>query len=190
MKQLCNSEVDAGQIFCCICQRPNPVPGYSGRALGPPGRGFCYAVRPNRGFSRQHLPGQPEPDPLPGRPDFPPPHQTNHLENARPECRLAVEQGAQEVAPELQQLQQRFAALEQQVQPPAQAIAQPTQPEGPTPAELQARIAILGQQVQRLSQAQPPPSEEASPGALFLAPQHQTDTGGNLLLKKYGLRVM
>lgn len=125
-------------------------------------------------------------------------YQTNRLENARPECRLAVERGAQEVAPELQQLQQRFAALErttqdqaarlaaleaevkraietsekaaaleqrlaaleQQVQRLAQAPAQPTpaQPEGPTPAELQARIAALEQQVQRLAQAPAAPT--------------------------------
>ncbi|GIW29402.1 MAG: SLH family protein [Meiothermus sp.] len=125
-------------------------------------------------------------------------YQTNRLENTRPECRLAVERGAQEVAPELQQLQQRFAALErttqdqaarlaaleaevkraietsekaaaleqrlaaleQQVQRLAQAPAQPApaQPEGPTPAELQARIAALEQQVQRLAQAPATPT--------------------------------
>ncbi len=125
-------------------------------------------------------------------------YQTNRLENARPECRLAVERGAQEVAPELQQLQQRFAALErttqdqaarlaaleaevkraietsekaaaleqrlaaleQQVQRLAQAPAQPApaQPEGPTPADLQARIAALEEQVQRLAQAPAAPT--------------------------------
>ncbi|MGK0617912.1 S-layer homology domain-containing protein [Meiothermus cerbereus] len=123
-------------------------------------------------------------------------YQTNRLENTRPECRLAVERGAQEVAPELQQLQQRFAALErtnqdqagrlaaleaevkqaietskrvaalqerlaaleQQVQRLSQAPAQPAQPADPTPAELQARIAALEQQLQRLSQAPAAPT--------------------------------
>jgi len=91
-------------------------------------------------------------------------YQTNRLENARPECRLAVERGAQEVAPELQQLQQRFAALERTNQDQASRLAaleaevRQAIETSQRVAALQERLAALEQQVQRLSQAPAAPT--------------------------------
>jgi len=93
-------------------------------------------------------------------------YQTNRLENARPECRLAVERGAQEVAPELQQLQQRFAALERTSQDQAGKLAaleaevRQAIETSQRVAALQERLAALEQQVQRLAQA---PAQPAGP---------------------------
>jgi hypothetical protein len=95
-------------------------------------------------------------------------YQTNRLETTRPECRLAVERGAQEVAPELEQLRQRFAALERTSQDQAGKLAQ-LEAEvkraietSQRAAALEQRLAALEQQVQRLAQA-PQPAQPAGP---------------------------
>jgi len=91
-------------------------------------------------------------------------YQTNRLENTTPECRLAVERGAQEVAPELQQLQQRFTDLERTNQDQASRLAaleaevrQATEISQRV-AALQERLAALEQQIQRLAQAPAAPT--------------------------------
>ncbi|WP_337869498.1 S-layer homology domain-containing protein [Meiothermus sp.] len=96
-------------------------------------------------------------------------YQTNRLETTRPECRLAVERGAQEVAPELQQLQQRFAALERTSQDQAGKLAE-LEAEvkraietSQRAAALEQRLAALEQQVQRLAQAPAQPAQPAQP---------------------------
>ncbi|WP_036199454.1 S-layer homology domain-containing protein [Meiothermus ruber] len=97
-------------------------------------------------------------------------YQTNRLENARPECRLAVERGAQEVAPELQQLQQRFEALERTTQDQAARLAaleaevRRAIETSEKAAALEQRLTALEQQVQQLAQnpaqpAGPPPAD-------------------------------
>lgn len=94
-------------------------------------------------------------------------YQTNRLENTRPECRLAVERGAQEVAPELQQLQQRFEALERTNQDQAARLAaleaevKRAIEASQQAAALEQRLAALEQQVQRLAQA---PAQAAPEG--------------------------
>ncbi len=96
-------------------------------------------------------------------------YQTNRLENTRPECRLAVERGAQEVAPELQQLQQRFAALERTSQDQAGRLAaleaevKRAIETSQRAAALEQRLAALEQQVQRLAQAPAQPAQPAQP---------------------------
>jgi len=108
-------------------------------------------------------------------------YQTNRLENARPECRLAVERGAREVAPELQQLQQRFAALERTNQDQAGRLAaleaevKRAIETSQRAAALQERLAALEQQVQRLSQApaQPPGPTPAELQARIAALEQQ-----------------
>ncbi|GIW29828.1 MAG: hypothetical protein KatS3mg071_0002 [Meiothermus sp.] len=93
-------------------------------------------------------------------------YQTNRLENAQPECRLAVERGAQEVAPELQQLQQRFEALERTTQDQAAQLAaleaevKRAIETSQQAAALEQRLVTLEQQVQRLAQA---PAQPAGP---------------------------
>ncbi|MCX7803349.1 MAG: S-layer homology domain-containing protein, partial [Meiothermus ruber] len=93
-------------------------------------------------------------------------YQTNRLENARPECRLAVERGAQEVAPELQQLQQRFAALERTTQDQAARLAaleaevKRAIETSEKAAALEQRLTALEQQVQQLAQN---PAQPAGP---------------------------
>ena len=96
-------------------------------------------------------------------------YQTNRLENTRPECRLAVERGAQEVAPELQQLQQRFAALEQSSRDQAARLAQleaevkQAIETSQRVAALQERLVALEQQVQQLAQAPAQPTQPEGP---------------------------
>jgi len=93
-------------------------------------------------------------------------YQTNRLENARPECRLAVERGAQEVAPELQQLQQRFEALERTTQDQAARLAaleaevRRAIETSEKAAALEQRLTALEQQVQQLAQN---PAQPAGP---------------------------
>ncbi|MCX7602106.1 MAG: S-layer homology domain-containing protein [Meiothermus sp.] len=95
-------------------------------------------------------------------------YQTNRLETTRPECRLAVERGAQEVAPELEQLRQRFAALERTNQDQAARLAaleaevKRAIETSQRAAALEQRLAALEQQVQRLAQA-PQPTQPAQP---------------------------
>lgn len=95
-------------------------------------------------------------------------YQTNRLETTRPECRLAVERGAQEVAPELEQLRQRFAALERTSQDQAGKLAaleaevKRAIETSQRAAALEQRLAALEQQVQRLAQA-PQPAQPAQP---------------------------
>jgi predicted nucleic acid-binding Zn-ribbon protein len=95
-------------------------------------------------------------------------YQTSRLETARPECRLAVERGAQEVAPELEQLRQRFAALERTSQDQAGRLAaleaevKRAIETSQRAAALEQRLAALEQQVQRLAQA-PQPTQPAQP---------------------------
>jgi len=85
-------------------------------------------------------------------------YQTNRLENTTPECRLAVERGAQEVAPELQQLQQRFTDLERTNQDQASRLAaleaevKQAIETSQQVAALAQRLATLEQQVQQLAQ--------------------------------------
>jgi len=91
-------------------------------------------------------------------------YQTNRLENTTPECRLAVERGAQEVAPELQQLQQRFTDLERTNQDQASRLAaleaevRQAIETSQRVAALQERLAALEQQIQRLAQAPAAPT--------------------------------
>ncbi|RDI95260.1 S-layer protein [Meiothermus sp. QL-1] len=96
-------------------------------------------------------------------------YQTNRLEDARPECRLAVERGAQEVAPEMEQLRQRYEALERTQQDQAARLAA-LEAEVRRAIEvsqqaqaLQERLAALEQQVQRLAQAPTAPQPQPAP---------------------------
>lgn len=96
-------------------------------------------------------------------------YQTNRLQDAQPECRLAVERGAQEVAPEMEELRRRYQELERTQQDQAARLAA-LEAEVKRAIEvsqqaqaLQERLAALEQQVQRLSQApgQPAPAPAA-----------------------------
>ncbi|MCS7058793.1 MAG: S-layer homology domain-containing protein [Meiothermus sp.] len=94
-------------------------------------------------------------------------YQTNRLQDAQPECRLAVERGAQEVAPEMEELRRRYQELERTQQDQAARLAaleaevKRAIEVGQQAQALQERLSALEQQVQRLAQAPAPQAQPA-----------------------------